>query len=826
MSSEAAQSKSKFHRHLTLTDLDAQVREEMLRHGIEPPDVLNLDGHLHRFSTNGRHRDDGGVYQIHADGIPAGWFQDHRQTTVIPFRADIGRELDLGERQEHLKRMATMKAQRQAEEARRRADAAAKAHNLLAMAQPADQAHPYLQRKLIKPTSTLLQLPAADVARVLGYAPSSKGEPLQGDIMILPVTVDGNLTTCELIDVDGRKSAIAGGRKAGGCWMPEPIPPDASTIAVGEGAATVCSVMMACGIPVAAALSASNLESVARQLRESHPAAGLILLADLIKTTREPDPHATAAALAVSGHLAAPDLTPDQGTDWNDCHVHNGLEAVKDAILGAGKAKLIWPDPQPLGFVADPEDYPVDALPSTIRAAVEEVAGYTQAPLALVAASALGAVSISVQGLADVARADKLTGPTSLYLLTIAESGERKSTVDGFFTKAIHAWADEAAAALEPELKKYRADVAAWEAKHAGTKEAIKQLARKGSPTDLDEKRLRDLEHDRPQPPQVPRLTYQDCTPEQLAYSLATGWPTAGVLSSEAGTVLGAHGMGKDSMVRNLAFLNVAWEGGIHQVDRRTSESFTVKGARLTMSLAIQDATLRAFFDRTGTLARGTGWMARFLLAWPESTQGTRMYAEAPERWPALAAFHKRLENLLQMPLPFDDDGRLEPPQLNLTPAAKAAWIEYHDAIETELRRGGELIDVRDVASKSADNAARLAALFHVFEHDGLGDIGTESFQGAARLAAWHLNESRRYFGEMAQAPELSDAARLDAYLLAYLRDTHQGAAGKRHLQQFGPIRDGRRLDAALQELVDLDRVRLIKDVKRIMVEANPGLLS
>jgi putative DNA primase/helicase len=244
------------------------------------------------------------------------------------------------------------------------------------------------------------------------------------------------------------------------------------------------------------------------------------------------------------------------------------------------------------------------------------------------------------------------------------------------------------------------------------------------------------------------------------------------------------------------------------------------------MSLAIQDATLRAFFDRTGTLARGTGWMARFLLAWPESTQGTRMYAEAPERWPALAAFHKRLENLLQMPLPFDDDGRLEPPQLNLTPAAKAAWIEYHDAIETELRRGGELIDVRDVASKSADNAARLAALFHVFEHDGLGDIGTESFQGAARLAAWHLNESRRYFGEMAQAPELSDAARLDAYLLAYLRDTHQGAAGKRHLQQFGPIRDGRRLDAALQELVDLDRVRLIKDVKRIMVEANPGLLS
>jgi putative DNA primase/helicase len=812
------------HVHITLTDLDAQVRAAMLDHGIDPPADLELDGAIHRFSTNGRNRDDGGAYQIHPDGIPAGWFQDWRQTGVIHFRADIGRELDLQERNDHLQRMAAMKAQRQAEEARKRAEAAAKTHNLLAVASPADPAHPYLVRKLINPASTMFQAPAATVARILGYAPRQKDEPLQGDILIQPVTVDGELTTAELIDPDGRKSAIAGGRKSGGAWMPEPIPPNAATIAVGEGAATVCSVWMACGIPVAAVLAADNLENVARQLRQSHPTADLILLADLVKTTREPDPHATAAALAVGGRLAVPDLDPDQGKDWNDCHVHKGLEAVREAIMDAGKFKPIWPDPQPLGFVADPMDYPLAALPGTIRAAVEEVAGYTQAPLALVAGSALGAVSIAIQGLVDVARADKLTGPVSLYLLTIAESGERKSTVDGFFTKAIHAWTDEAAAAMEPELVRYRADAAAWESKHSGIKGAITQLARKGKLTDMEERRLRELEHDRPQPPRVPRLTYQDITPEALAYSLATGWPTAGVLSSEAGTVLGGHAMGKDSMIRNLAFLNVAWEGGIHEVGRRTSESFTVKGARLTMSLAIQDATLRAFFDRTGTLARGTGWMARFLLAWPESTQGTRLYTEAPDRWPALAAFHHRLDQLLRMPLPFDQDGRLAPTLLHMTPAAKASWITFHDDIERELRRGGELIDVRDVASKSADNAARLAALFHVFEH-GLSDIGAESFMGAARLAAFYLNESRRYFGQMAQAPELSDAARLDAWMLAHLRETHQTAVGKRHLQQFGPIRDGRRLDAALAELVDLDRLRLTKDGRQNMVEANPALL-
>ena len=50
-----------------------------------------------------------------------------------------------------------------------RAAAAAKAHNLLAIAKPADPARGYLQRKLMASTATMFQAPAADVARVLFY---------------------------------------------------------------------------------------------------------------------------------------------------------------------------------------------------------------------------------------------------------------------------------------------------------------------------------------------------------------------------------------------------------------------------------------------------------------------------------------------------------------------------------------------------------------------------------------------------------------------------------------------------------------------------------
>jgi putative DNA primase/helicase len=43
--------------------------------------------------------------------------------------------------------------------------------------------------------------------------------------------------------------------------------------------------------------------------------------------------------------------------------------------------------PQALIAKIDPEPYPLDALPATIRAAVEEVQAFTKAPVSLVASS-------------------------------------------------------------------------------------------------------------------------------------------------------------------------------------------------------------------------------------------------------------------------------------------------------------------------------------------------------------------------------------------------------------------------------------------------------
>lgn len=507
------------------------------------------------------------------------------------------------------------------------------------------------------------------------------------------------------------------------------------------------------------------------------------------------------------------------------------MAAIKTMFDNATPADDLWPEPQPLVDCTKPEPYPLDALPETVRHAVAEVQGFTKAPVALVASSSLAALSVATQALVDVKRADKLTGPSSLFLLSIADSGERKSTCDGFLTKAIQDYERQKAEEAQPEIARFKADNVAWEAEKAGVTEAIKQAAKRGEDDKaaVGREKLEVLENRKPKPPRIPKLVRGDETPENLAWALAHEWPAAGMMSSEAALILGSHAMGKDTIMRNLGLLNILWDGGTHNIGRRTSESFALYGLRLTVGLQVQEATLRSFFDKSGGLARGTGFFARFLIAWPESTQGLRSFTEAPSFWPALARFNQRLEALLATPVALNEQGGLDPTLLNLSPDAKALWVAFHDNIERELGGGGELHEVRDVASKTADNAARLAALFHALEYGPSGNISAEAFEGASRIAAWHLNEARRFFGELALPEEQADAARLDAWLRDWCRTERANSVSRRTVQMnITPVRlRGRdRLAAALRELTEAGRIREVTSGKRKEILLNPALLE
>lgn len=815
---------------INITNAAQAFQSAMAAVGLAPPDSINDDGSTHRYST-GKSGSKNGWYFLHLEGIPWGQAGDwavNGGEPICQWCAKSDTQMTAQERSQHRERVATAQAQRAADEALKHTQAAVQAAAIWKAATLCIE-HQYSTTKGVKPYG--VRVIEADAARSIDRSLSTT---LAGTLLVIPMrNSGGELRSLQFITADGTKRPLTGGQKQGCYHSMGSKPGDVVTVV--EGYATGASAHECTGWPTVVAFDAGNLLDVTAAIRKKYPDIQIVMGADDdYQTDGNPGmTKAQAAAQAVGGRVAVPDFgvnRPDKATDFNDLHQISGAAAVRacfDAATSAADVVDEWPELQGLIAKMDPQDYPLDSLPDAVRCAVEEVAGFVKAPVPLIAASALAALSLGIQSHVDVQRAGKLTGPTGLFMLAIADSGERKSTCDGFFTSAIRDYEAREKEAAKPLLMAYKSEHEAWDAQRSGIKEKIKALARDGKPCAIQVQDLRNLDNDEPQPPRVPRLIYGDATPEALTFALATKWPSAGVISSEAGSVFGGHGMGADSVMRNLAALNQLWDGVPLSTERRSSESFTVRGARLTMALQVQEATVRAFFANTKGLARGTGFLARFLISWPRSTQGTRFFTAPPANWPALATFNNRLTAILDRQDPIDEDGALTPVMLTLSPEAMDAWVSFHDSIESMLASGGDLFDVRDVASKTADNAARLAALFHTFS-GSIGPIDLEAMESASTIVAWHLSEAQRFLGEIAMPAEQMNQARLETWMLDYCKREKTDKVPTREIQRNGPgaMRDKKAMQEALQELTELGRARPVQEGKRKLIQLRPELLT
>src|SRR5271170_8319176 len=74
--------------------------------------------------------------------------------------------------------------------------------------------------------------------------------------------------------------------------------------------------------------------------------------------------------------------------------------------------------------------YPTDALGDVLGPAARAIAAKIQCPEAMAAQSVLSVASLACQALADVRLPYGQTRPLSLFALTIAASGDRKSSAD------------------------------------------------------------------------------------------------------------------------------------------------------------------------------------------------------------------------------------------------------------------------------------------------------------------------------------------------------------------------------------------------------------
>lgn len=356
----------------------------------------------------------------------------------------------------------------------------------------------------------------------------------------------------------------------------------------------------------------------------------------------------------------------------------------------------------------------------TFQAAVNQVHDNSQAPQRMCLTTALSALSLASQGVIDVGTPSGRIIPTSLLILIVAKSGERKSTIEAMFLQAIRAFQAEHDKNYRIALERYERDVRIWTTKTKALEKALNKLVSDRMNCVEAEAALRQLMDEEPVVPRKIQLLYEDATPQAILWGLYADFPSAGLMSSEGGSILDGPAFA------DMPKLNALWSGDQLTVSRVTKGTFRIVDGRLTASIMVQPGIFDRHMDRHGGAVRDSGLYARFMVCYPASTQGTRFLKHGTKSSDHIDAFSARITEILERNLAIIRDPDFKRQVLEFSPEASARWLEFYNWVESELRPQGRFQEAGDHASKLADNVARVAALLHYFEgFEGLISLDT-----------------------------------------------------------------------------------------------------
>jgi hypothetical protein len=433
--------------------------------------------------------------------------------------------------------------------------------------------------------------------------------------------------------------------------------------------------------------------------------------------------------------------------------------------------------PRPLFRPLPPApEFPARAL-GPLRDVAEAVQALTQAPLALGAQAVLAATALAVQPHCDVHLPGGGRKPLTGLFVSVADSGERKTSVDRVALAPAYRVEAQWREDNRDALARYKADLAAW-------KEAAEAIKKKGKG---DRALIRDGLLNlgpEPTPPPHPMLLVSDPTPEALVLHLAESRPWGGVFTSEGGILIGGAAFNDESRMRTGALLNTLWDG--EPIRRRrvlTGASF-LPGRRCSAHIMMQPVVADKLFG--DTMLDGIGMLARVLLVAPDSTAGTRMFRRAlPACRDVLDDYNDRLTALLTRP-PAMREGEndvLDPPALVLTPEAEALWVAFHDHAERSIGDDGPWRAIRAFGAKAAEHAGRLAAVLATYANPETREIDAEYVVCGIALAQHYAAEHLRLAGAATVTKELRRAE----LLLHWWQEREDPRCHLADIYQFGP---------------------------------------
>lgn len=280
---------------------------------------------------------------------------------------------------------------------------------------------------------------------------------------------------------------------------------------------------------------------------------------------------------------------------------------------------------------------------------------------------------------------------------------------------------------------------------------------------------------------------------------------------SEGGQFIGGHGMSDDAKLRTAAGLSAAWDGEPIKRVRGGDGVIVLPGRRLAMHLIAQpDVASEMLNDR---LLADQGILSRFLVTAPDAASGTRLWREpSPESDTALRRYGAGLVDILELPLPLVDGApnTLTPRTLPLSVDSRRLWVGFYNHLERRVGSGGELEQVRGLANKLPEHAARMAAVLTLVRNIHAGEVAVAEMNSGIKLAQHYAAEALRLLA----VSHVSGELQLAQQLLDWLRGQwKEPAVSLPDIYQRGPnaIRDKARAARIVGILADhgfLERIQ------------------
>lgn len=402
-----------------------------------------------------------------------------------------------------------------------------------------------------------------------------------------------------------------------------------------------------------------------------------------------------------------------------------------------------WALPKELQHEAKKYSLNLDGFPDVIRNYLEAVSECGQVPPEMCVLPLLSVLSLCVQGKCKVKQhLNDYTHELTLYTLTVAPSGNRKSPALKYFLQAVYDYQN-----------RYN-DIHELERKQLATERQYLENQRRsaicGKKADLNVAKKIDEKLDKL--PQMKKLSLvlTDATVEAIAAAMNEQGEKIGIMDPEGGVLSTFAGM-YNGGAANIDLLLKAYDGEFIEIRRKTSETITMRRPLLSIGLLTQPEKFKAFIKNPEFLSKGLS--NRFIFSF---FNDNIRYKDNTPSIPLAAkeAYNELISRLLAMPI--SDKVIIHDKE------SKLVFHELHEYIQDMKKPGGLFEYNPSYAEKQLANALKIAAILHLCEHTPDEPISGKIANTVSIFMTWLFNQASQAFEyEAAEDPICKLASRI-----------------------------------------------------------------